>query len=439
MKDKVRQYIEQHDLLHPGDRVIVGLSGGADSVALLLVLHQLGYDCIAAHCNFTLRSAESDRDEAFAQAFAEKQNIPFVHTTFDTHAYAAQHNLSIEMAARDLRYNWFETVRQEHQAQAIAVGHHQDDLAETILLNLIRGTGLQGLTGMASKNGYIVRPLLAISRQEIQSWLADQQQEYVTDSTNLEDQYTRNFIRLRILPLMEELNPSIRQTLAHTSIILKETKAIFDHAIQTIREDVLQNNTIHISKLMTYPGTRTILHELLYPYGFTPATVEQIDEALQAEPGKQFYSADRRFRLVKDRDTLILSETMEETGDVYEIDPSEGDFSCGSLQLTFHLFETNRLFDNNPDNAWFDYDKLQMPLTLRRWQEGNWFIPFGMTGKKKVSDYFSDHKYSLLQKEQSWLLCSGADIIWIVGERSDNRFRVDNNTKKILFVKKISK
>ncbi|PNE23855.1 tRNA lysidine(34) synthetase TilS, partial [Tannerella sp. oral taxon 808] len=271
MLPTIQTYIAQHALLQPGQPVIVGFSGGADSVALLHVLTQLGYPCIAAHCNFHLRGDESDTDAAFARRMAEALGTPFHQTDFDTEHYARRHGVSTEMAARTLRYRWFEALRRDTRAQAIAVAHHSDDNVETILLNLIRGTGLRGLCGMRPRNGHIVRPLLCVDRAQIIRWLADRGFTYRTDSTNASDTYRRNFVRLRLLPLMEQLNPAVRTAIQGMAGHLTDVEAIYRDAIESQRPSLIDaDRRIPIDALLRAPAPRAMLFELLRPYGFTP-------------------------------------------------------------------------------------------------------------------------------------------------------------------------
>lgn len=437
MRNTVRAFIEKQQLLTGSGPVLVGFSGGADSVALLSLLVQLDYPCIALHCNFHLRGEESVRDERFAEGTARLLEVPFYKIDFDTTGYAAEHRLSIEMAARELRYNWFEEMRQQLGAQAIAVAHHRDDSAETVLLNLIRGTGIRGMGGIRPKNGYVIRPLLPVSRNEILAWLDGQHLSYVTDSTNLSDAYTRNFIRLRVIPLLEELNPAVRKTIARTASHLAETEAIYLHVVEEARNHLIkEGGRISIARLMEYPSPATILYELLNPYGFSRQVAEDVFGALTGESGKMFYSS--AYRLLKDREYLLLSAIHEEDVPEYHIinEAVWDNIRCGPVELSFRKIVITNDFRIQKDKqiAYFDYDKLSFPLTLRRWKEGDWFIPFGMKGRKKLSDYFSDHKFSRMDKEQVWLLCSGENILWVVGERSDNRFCIDKTTKSVLVV-----
>lgn len=434
MRDIVRAYIDKYQLLTGKYPVLVGVSGGADSIALLTILVELGYSCIVAHCNFHLRGEESVRDKQFVRMYARKLNIPFLVVDFDTRKYAADHHLSIEMAARELRYDWFEKQRAETGSQAIAVAHHRDDSVETLLMNLVRGTGIRGMSGICPKNGFVVRPLLAVSREEILKWLAERGLAYMTDSTNLSDAYTRNFIRLRVLPLLEELNPSVKNAIARTSEHLSAAETVYLHVVEDARNKVIeQGNRLSIAALMHYPAPEAILYELLKTYNFTRPVIENIYLSLTKESGKTFYSSTHR--LLKDRDYLLLSPHMAEQVCEYTLAGDEAVWS-GPVKLSFEKIVLKADFHIRKDKniAYFDYDKLTFPLTLRMWKDGDWFIPFGMKGRKKLSDYFSDHKFSRFDKERTWLLCSGDAVIWIVGERSDNRFCLDNKTKRVLVV-----
>ena len=434
---QVRAYIDKHRLLSASDKVLVGLSGGADSVALLSVLVKLGYTCIALHCNFHLRGEESVRDEKFAQAFADKLHVPFCKIDFKTEQYAHENHLSIEMAARELRYAWFEDMRIRLQAQAIAVAHHRDDSIETLLMNLVRGSGIRGLVGIRPRNQYVIRPLLGVSRKEILAWLEEQQYTYVTDSTNLSDAYTRNFIRLRVLPLLEEINPSVRQTLSRTADHLSAAETIYLSVLEKARQELWIKDKLSIEKLMQYPSPETILYELLQPLGFSRQVASDVFRSLEGESGKVFYSDS--YRLVKDREYLLLSKREQILPITYTYPLEAGQWQA-PFSFSFEMIQKDAdfAFQVSKDIAYFDADKLDSVLQLRRWQQGDWFIPFGMKGRKKVSDYFSDHKFTLEQKENAWLLCSGQSVIWLIGERSDNRFRVSADTKRILIVKKFA-
>ncbi|MCC8144463.1 MAG: tRNA lysidine(34) synthetase TilS, partial [Tannerellaceae bacterium] len=422
MKHKIRSFIEKYQLIDRHEPVLVGLSGGADSVALLLVLHQLGYTCMAAHCNFHLRGEESEQDANFSRELAFRLQVPFYTIDFDTHGYAEQNHLSIEMAARELRYEWFEKIRVENKAGTIAVAHHRDDSVETLLLNLVRGTGIRGLSGIAPRNGNIIRPLLAVTREEILQWLDKQQEEYMTDSTNLSDVYTRNFIRLQVVPLLEKLNPAVKESVFRTSEHLREVETIYLHQIEIAKKELIEDSRITISKLLAYPSPATILYELLKTYNFPRQVASDIFHALQGEPGKLFFSPTHR--LVKDRDQLIWEPLSEDNNREYAVYPeNQPDTLPVKLSVGQIVIKEDFIVAKDKDIACFDAGKLIFPLILRKWKKEDWFIPFGMTGRKKLSDYFSDRKLSRFKKEEIWVLCNGKDIIWILGERTDNRYK----------------
>ncbi|MDD3064149.1 MAG: tRNA lysidine(34) synthetase TilS [Massilibacteroides sp.] len=436
MQRKVKAYIEEHHLLSSGQPVIVGLSGGADSVALLKVLCDLGYHCFAAHCNFHLRDEESDRDEAFACAFSESMDIPFYKTDFETLRYAREKRLSVEMAARELRYDWFETLRVELGAQAIAIAHHEQDNVETVLLNLVRGTGIKGLIGMQPRNGYVVRPLLTVKKQEILDWLCLNHLDYVTDSSNLSDTFTRNFLRLDIVPLLEKINPSVSEAIVRMAENLTDAELLYRYALKGLLEEIREEGEgFRIESIQHAPAPKTVLYELLQPYGFNRSVVQNIYQSFAEESGKVFYSATHR--LLKDRDRLLLASLTgdEEKDKEYRIYPEDKEICCSvKLFLRREVLIKGNEICKDKRVATLDWNKLRFPLTLRHWREGDWFIPFGMKGRKKISDYFTNNKFNLFEKQRVWLLCSGENIVWVVGERIDHRFCVDKNTKEILII-----
>ena len=435
---KVERFIHQHGLLTGKRPVLVGLSGGADSVALLGVLVQLGYPCQALHCNFHLRGEESDRDEVFAHRFADSLGVPFLKVDFDTTGYAAAHHESIEMAARSLRYRWFEEQRQAYDAEAIAVAHHRDDSVETLLMNLLRGSGLRGLGGIRPRNGQVVRPLLVVSRAEIEEWLKAQGWDYVTDSSNLSDAYTRNFIRLRVLPLLEQLNPAARETIARSAAHLSAAEQLYEYMVEEARKAVFVTaDSLSIEALLRYPAPETLLYEWLRPYGFSRIVVSELFESLTGLSGKQFYSATHQ--VLKDRDRLYIAPQREESAwQPVEIPVATGEFTQ-PLRLSCRLMVRTPDFqmERTADTAYFDADKLPDRLSLRLPQTGDWFVPFGMRGRKKLSDFFADQKMTRWEKSQQPLLGAGDSIIWVVGRRVDDGCRVEETTKIIFSVKKM--
>ena len=441
MLEKVREFIHKENLIPNNTKVIVGLSGGMDSMVLLDILILLGYRCTAAHCNFHLRGEESDRDENFVKKWCKSIDIPFTSINFDTKQYAVDRKISIEMAARELRYNWFETLRRHHQADFIAVAHHKDDSVETVLLNLIRGTGIKGLTGISPKNGYIVRPLLGISRSEIEKYISERDIPYVTDSTNNEDLYLRNALRLNVLPILEKLNPSVKDTIYRTSKNVTEAEKVYSDSIQKAIKKAFNDNKIDINVLRHTASPRSVLFELLTPYNFTPSTIEDISESINSISGKIFfsergsYSENKKYRLIKDSNFFLFEEVKEkcEEDETYSIE--EGIREINSpINLKIKELRAPVEIKYNRHFLYVDAEKIKYPLKLRKWRTGDWFIPFGMRGRKKLSDYFTDRKFSLKDKDDAWILTSSEDIVWIVGERNDDRFRITEDTKKIIII-----
>ena len=440
MKAKVSDFIAKHQLLSPDDLHLVALSGGADSVALLLILQQLGYRIEAAHCNFHLRDDESDRDEEFVKSLCKKQNIKLHLIHFDTKEYALLHQVSIEMAARELRYGYFRQLCHDIGAASVCVAHHRDDAVETLLMNLLRGSGIHGLTGIRPKNELIVRPLLCVSREEIEYYLHSIGQDYVTDSTNLKDDVVRNKIRLRVLPLLKEMNPSASDNIIRTAFYLSEAEKVFDHSIAEQKASILQDSQdgfpqkISIPSLMQLPSPEYFLQEWLVPYGFNATQVEQIYANLVGESGREFLS--QCYTLVIDRDSLVL-EPCQASMKTMKI-PEEGLYRY-SENIRFDIKRTKDITISKIDDCvTIDASLVQFPLTIRPIQTGDRFCPFGMEGHRLVSDFLTDLKLSILEKRRQLVITDrDGQIIWLVGLRIDNRFRVTEQTKEILSLMRV--
>lgn len=432
MITQVNEYISHHNLLTKQSKVLVGLSGGPDSMALIHKLIQLGYNCIAGHCNFHLRGENSNSDAAFVNRWCAENNIPLFTIDFDTESYATSKKISIEMAARELRYDWFEKIRLEQNATSIGIAHHKDDSVETILINLIRGTGIKGLTGIPITNKYVVRPLLDVSRSEIMEYLSLNEVPYVIDNTNEEEIYTRNTLRLKVLPTLEKINPSVKNSIVTTANNLKEVEKIYDAYIQYAIATVLQDNLIDIAKLQQTYSHQSVLFEILSPLGFTPSVIEDIANNLDSIPGKIYLA--NSYRLLKDREHLVISK-HNPTGDEVKEYLIYPDTVNSVLPINIKIESENYTPDfkiqKNRSILHVDSDKLNFPLVLRKWRKADWFVPFGMKGKKKLSDFFTDNKFTLFEKEETWILISGDDIVWIVNHRADNRFKVNSTTKTV--------
>ncbi len=442
MLSKIQNYIKEQNLLSSSDRLIVGLSGGADSVVLLYILHQLGYHCIAAHCNFHLRKEESNRDAQFAESYAHSLNITFEKIDFETELYASGKKISIEMAARELRYEWFEKLRENHNAKAIVTAHHQDDSVETFLLNLIRGTGIKGLTGIKPQAGFVARPLLCLSKEEILQYAEKENLVFITDSSNLKDQYTRNKIRLNILPEIKKINPSVCNTILNVMNNLREVESVYNNEINKEKEKVFnrEKNRISISLLRSFIEPGTLLFEILKPFEFNSTVVGEIMESIDSQSGKEFYS--KSFKVIKDREFLLIVPRYPESegNNYYEIKKEDISlFQPFQLQIRYIKKTPDFKFINDKNIAYFDAQLLEFPLTFRHWKNGDKFVPFGMNNYKKLSDFFNDKKKDIFQKDKIWLLCCRNDIIWVIGERSDNRYRVTQTTENICEIKIIIK
>lgn len=429
MIHKVAKYIQQKELMSEGAKVLVAISGGADSVALLIVLKRLGYDCEALHCNFHLRGDESLRDEMFVRDLCKREGVKLTVVHFDTAAYAAEKGISIEMAAREQRYEAFESHRKECGATAIAVAHHRNDSAETMLLNLVRGTGLKGLHGIQPKNGYVVRPLLCVERNEILEYLEWRGAGYVTDSTNLESEFTRNRIRLQIIPLLQEINPSIIESLAATAERLGEAEKLYAKGIEEGIARVKNGNIINIAALEREPSPQALLHEILRPIGFNSSQINDILQSMDGESGRTFTG--KHWQVVKDRTALII--TPNEDCSINAELPSNGTVETAHGRLLCTTAEFSGTIERKKEIATIDCGKVQMPLTLRNREEGDRFTPFGMRGSKLVSDYLTDRKKSLIDKQRQLVVTDATGkIVWLVGERLAACGAVDGSTKSVM-------
>lgn len=431
MIDKVSTFIKQQLLFDVDSKLLVAVSGGVDSIVMLHLLHSMHYDCVVAHCNFHLRGSASDADAEFVEEQTKRLGIKFLKTDFDTQKYAVESKISIEMAARNLRYEWFEKMRQQEQCDYIAVAHHIDDSIETFFLNLVRGTGIKGLSGIASKNGFVVRPLLCCTRKEIAEYAEEHCLNHCEDATNADNIYRRNFIRNKIVPLFKELNPAFQNTMFENIKHIANTNNFINKYINSLYNNLIINDgceiRISVEKLKKEPSPAFVLYELLAPYGFNNSVVEQIFRQIDNAPGKCFYSASHC--LIKDRDYLILEPLAvpREESFCIEIDDT---LLHNPLKIAIRQGAiTDCFIEKSVNVALLDLHKLTFPLKLRHWKKGDWFIPFGMKGKKKLSDFFSDKKYSLFDKEKCWLLVDDTDaVVWVVGERIDNRFRITDAT-----------
>ncbi len=466
-KDKILQqvagFIARNQLLAADNKYIVALSGGADSVALLLIMKALGYDVEAAHCNFHLRGKESERDENFCVSLCESLGIILHRIHFDTLTYAQLHKVSIEMAARDLRYSYFEQLRRDINADAICVAHHKDDNVETILLNLVRGTGMNGLTGISPRNGFILRPLLCIGREDILEYLEAENQDYVTDSSNLVDDVQRNKIRLNVLPLLENVNPAVKDniltmarwiaeasTIVEASLDEAKAKAVSSLSVGASSLSVGAKNhdakptvndsfSIDISKIEEYPSAEYLLWDILKDYGFNSSQVALVAENLHATTGTSWLSSSHELTL--DRGRLILTPLDKEEDRQMRI-PEAGTYvytELCKLKIEQKEINENYTISRSSDKVCLDAQKVKFPLMIRRVARGDRFVPFGMKGSKLVSDFLTDQKVALpLKRRQLVVADAGGNILWVVGKRLDGRFAVSPCSKSVVEISLLS-
>ena len=410
-------------------KLLLAISGGIDSMVLLHLFHKLEFDITVAHCNFSLRDAESDADEDFVRTICESLKIPFYIQKFDTQQFASDYKLSIQLAARKLRYDWFSELLSEQKLDCVLTGHHLDDEIETFLINLTRGTGLEGLTGIPEKKESVIRPLLKFSREQIEVFAKENNIKWREDSSNSSNKYLRNKLRHDVVPILKELNPSFMNSFQNTLDNLKQSQSLVDDASRIVYRKVVQEEEnqkkINISELKQLENYEAYLYQWLKPLGFT--AWDDIYDLVEAQSGKQVFSAD--YLLLKDRNDLIV--TTRDLGNQisYKIEKTNLQVNI-PLKLT--LCNIGYISNLNSNCIFVDEDKISFPLTIRKWQEGDVFYPSGMQGKKKVSKYFKDQKFSLIDKQNQWLLCSNDEIVWIINQRADQRFLANDNTKNIL-------
>jgi tRNA(Ile)-lysidine synthase len=413
-----------------GKRILIACSGGLDSVVLSRLFKELNYDISLAHCNFSLRGKESDEDENFVILLADKLSIPIFNKKFNTKAYKIKHKLSIQVAARQLRYQWFAEVCAEHSFDYLATAHHLDDDLETFLINLSRGTGLKGLIGIPLINDKIIRPFLNFPRADILQYAKENNCPWREDSSNQTSDYLRNKLRIEVIPRLKEVDHNLLNGFHQTQKYLNDSMALVNDYMTLIKNLVVSETEdgfeIDVLKLQDLPNTNALLYELLAPFGFT--AWDDLSDLLTAQSGKQIFSESHR--ILKNRKSLLLVENnFVHNKATYTIKESDTGID---IPINLKIERVDKILGYTPSIVYLDVQKLSFPLQLRKWREGDSFYPFGMKGKKKLSKFFKDEKLSLIAKEKTWVLSSGNQIVWIVGMRSDHRFKVENQTKKIL-------
>ncbi|WP_295182279.1 tRNA lysidine(34) synthetase TilS [uncultured Christiangramia sp.] len=414
------------------NKLLIAVSGGVDSIVLAHLCKMSKMDFSIAHCNFNLRGEESDADEAFVKELAEKMEVPFFTQSFNTLKFAENAGISIQMAARELRYNWFEELSNSMEFDFTLTAHHANDNLETFLINLIRGTGPEGLQGIKDKHHQLIRPLINFSRSAIEEYANSKSLKWREDSSNASDKYMRNRIRHHMVPLMQELNPQLLETFAKTQQHLNESMELVEDYMSLLYPKIISRDVfgyaLDIAFLKKVPNSKQVLYQLLKSFGFTEWN--DVHDLMDAQTGKMVLSDTHR--LIKDRNRLLLTEIQDESiNKEYQLEKGE-EFVMIPEFGTLHLTEVEKFDKAATHSIFVPIRKLKFPLLIRKWKEGDFFVPFGMKGKKKLSDYFKDEKFSLPQKEQTWLLFSGEDLVWIINQRADNRFSVEKGDREIL-------
>jgi len=431
-----QEFAERHALFTPQKLVLAAVSGGKDSVLMAHLLKNAGPNFAIAHCNFQLRGAEAKRDQDFTANLAQHQlKVPFFTTDFDTTGYAKANQISVQMGARQLRYQWFEKLCAEQNFDVIALAHHQNDAVETILLNLTRGTGIAGLHGILPKNGKLVRPMLFLTRENIDLICAEEKLGFVEDSSNASIKYARNKIRLEVVPKLKELNPNLEKTFEQNLERFKQLEQLLEKTLQQLRDTVFihQKNEVRIKIddiLLLHPQ-KLLLFGLLRQFDFSEQVVNNLLLSLEKQPGKLFESATHQ--LVLDRQEVIINQKKERGNEVAAIGENQDQIYFQGFKLRFLHDETPLIVKNNPMAASVDAAKLIFPLSIRNWQTGDYFFPLGMQGRQKLSDFFVHQKVPLNQKSTIPVLVNGNnEVIWICGYRLDDRYKVSTGTKKVV-------
>ena len=432
-----KEFIAKEKLFHQQDQLLVAVSGGLDSVVLCGLCKQADLQFSMAHCNFQLRGDESERDEQFVTELAAKYGVPFFVKKFDTKSYADEKKISIQEAARELRYNWFgelvENLKMPNKPVWLLTAHHADDNLETQLMNLCKGTGMQGLRGMEPKRSNIVRPLLFASRVELAQFAENHKLDWVEDSSNLLEKYSRNYFRHNVIPLIEKIYPGANENLKENLPRFREAFILYQQAIAFHKKKLLvqTGNEVHIPvlKLVKTVPLLSVLYEIIEPYGFTAKQTNEVVKLLNSESGKVVYSSTHR--IVKNRNWLIIATLQDKDSQVIIIEDEDCAVDFENGQLTLKLLK-DATADSSTNIAYLDAKQIQFPLILRKWKTGDYFYPLGMKKKKKVSRFLIDQKISKTGKEKVWVIEMNKKIIWVVGLRIDERFKISPATNQTL-------
>lgn len=433
--ERFKEFIRQQNLFLPKDKLLLAVSGGVDSVVLCELCHKAGFDFAIVHCNFQLRGEDSDRDENFVRELALKYNTPLFVARFDTKKEAKQRKLSTQETARELRYKWFEETRNREGYNYILTAHHADDNVETVLMNFFRGTGIRGIGGIEPKHNQIVRPLLFARRIELEEFLEEKKLNFVSDFTNLREDYSRNYFRLKVIPFLEKIHPEVNENILDNIGRFREVELLYKQAIEVHKKKLLEThgNEIHIPvlKLKKSKPVHTIVYEIIKEYGFTSQQVKEVINLLDSESGK--YICSSTHRIIKNRQWIIIAPLQSEQANHILIEEGTRNLEFGIGHLSIESFPNSQFpIPNSPLIALLDADEINYPLMLRKWKQGDYFYPLGMKKKKKLARFFIDRKLSKTEKEKTWVIEMDRKIIWVLGHRIDERFKVTDKTKTVL-------
>ncbi len=436
MLDRFNSYIINKKLFKKDDQILLAVSGGIDSVVMTELFNLAGIKFAIAHCNFGLRGEESDGDELFVKELAQKKKVGIFIKRFETENYSAEQKISIQMAARKLRVDWFEDLIKESGFSYYATAHQLDDQIETFFINLFRGTGISGLHGILPKQGNLIHPLLFVYRKEIEEFVKLNNLEYREDSSNIKTDYTRNKIRHNLIPVIKDINPEYAEILSKNISRLRQAEEIYKHQVQNISDKILIKDKeaikISVAELLKLHPLETYLFELISPFYFNYSDVKDIINSLDSTSGKQFFSSTHR--IIKDREYLIIEESSKKDNTIqpeYYISTNDSFINFPvKLRISRFIKPVNFVPSKETSIAFLDEDKLKFPLKIRKWKTGDYFYPLGMNKKKLLSDFFIDNKFTIPEKEKTWIITSNNQIVWIVGFRIDNRFRVTESTER---------
>jgi tRNA(Ile)-lysidine synthase len=432
MLQRTIEFIEEQKLLSAGDRILLGVSGGIDSMVMLDLFTRLKYSISVAHCNFSLRGEESDADQELVESACSAKGITIYTRKFDTADYAQKNGISIQMAARKLRFEWFEELRSARKMDAIVLGHNKDDIIETFFINISRGTGIKGLTGIKPRNKYIVRPLLFACRDDITSYAEEYNISFREDSSNIETRYKRNAIRHKIIPVFKDLNPSFISSMEDTIKRLEETENLLSHHISLVKDSIIMTENdemvIEVKSLLELEPLDIHLYELFKDYGIGQSNIDELKKLLPAPSGKHLDTD--KFRIIKDRESLIISRIINQVEEEHNYDSLD---QVENYRTEVIPVEQAKIISDK-NIACLDFDKISFPITIRKWKSGDWFYPFGMDGKKKLSDFFVDNKVPLNRKNKIRIFISDGNIFWVAGYRIDKRYSVTKYTKRVLII-----